>query len=159
MVSEAGDVQTFLAQHPPFNHLTEDQLEYASDVAFSKSGNELELNSAAPDTPPTGMLIVRSGSLEVRHSESVLIDRLSSGDYLVTSVLYRDASKRPKVLVLEDCLYYELTASALQSLSASSKELAAAGEADKARAAASRYSDDEWSYRAEDERKGICLGQ
>ena len=162
MVSEAGDVQAFLAQHPPFNHLTDDQLEYASDhiyVAFSKSGNELELNAAAPDAPPTGMLIVRSGSLEVRDSEGVLIDRLSSGDYLVTSVLYRDASKRPHVLVLEDCLYYELTASALQSLSASSKELAAASEADKARAAASRYSDDEWSYKAEDERKGICLGQ
>ena len=50
MVSEAGDVQSFLAQHPPFNHLSDNQLEYASAniyVAFSKSGSELKLDAPA----------------------------------------------------------------------------------------------------------------
>ncbi|UCB55386.1 MAG: CBS domain-containing protein, partial [Thiotrichales bacterium] len=162
MVSEAGDVQSFLSQHPPFNHLSDNQLEYASAnifVAFSKSGTELQLNSTAADSQPVGMLIVRSGSLEVRDNEGALVDRLSSGDYLVPSVLYSDAAKHPQVLVLEDCLYYELTSSAFQSLSASSKEISAIGEADKTRTSVPGYADEEWSYRAEDANKGICLGQ
>ncbi len=95
MVSEAGDVQTFLAQHPPFNHLSENQLEFASSniyVAFSKPGNELQLNNSTHDGPSVGMLIVRSGSLEVRDQQGVLIDRLSSGDYLVPTVLYNDSA-------------------------------------------------------------------
>ena len=111
MVNESGDVQTFLAQHPPFNHLTEDQLEFASSniyVAFSKPGNELQLNHSNHDGPSVGMLIVRSGSMEIRDQQGVLIDRLSSGDYLVPSVLYSDSGNRPRVVVLEDCLYYEL---------------------------------------------------
>ena len=162
MVSETGDVQSFLAQHPPFNHLADNQLEYASAniyVAFSKSGTELQLNGGAADAPAVGMLIVRSGSLEVRDNEGVLIDRLSSGDYLVPSVLHNGSREPPHVLVLEDCLYYELSSNAFQSLSASSKDIAAVSEVDKARAGAVRYSDEEWSYRAEDARKGICLGQ
>jgi CBS domain-containing protein len=128
MVSETGDVQTFLAQHPPFNHLSEKQLEYAGDniyVAFSKSGNELRLNARAEGMPAAGMLIVHSGSIEVRDNQGALIDRLSSGDYLVTSVLYADRENVPRVIVLEDCLYYELSDTAFRSLVASSEELAA----------------------------------
>ena len=162
MVSEAGDVQTFLAQHPPFNHLSDNQLAYAGAnvyVAFSKSGNELDLNTREADTPPVGMLIVRSGSLEVRDDQGALIDRLSSGDYLIPSVLYSDADRTPHVLVLEDCLYYELADSAFQSLATSSKELGALAEKDKTRSALAPYSDEEWSYRREDAQKGICLGQ
>ena len=164
MVSEAGDVQTFLAQHPPFNHLSEDQLEYASAniyVAFSKPGNELQLNTSTTGQPSPGVLIVRSGSLEIRDQQGVLIDRLSSGDYVVPSVLYSDPRNIPRVQVLEDCLYYELGEKAFQSLSAVSKELAAISDTDKTRAAHSHFSDDEWSYQADDEdkRKDGCLGQ
>ena len=164
MVSEAGDVQTFLAQHPPFNHLSEDQLEFASAniyVAFSKPGNELQLNTSTTDQPSPGVLIVHSGSLEIRDQQGVLIDRLSSGDYLVPSVLYSDTRNIPRVLVLEDCLYYELDEKAFQSLSAVSKELAAISDTDKIRAVHTHFSDDEWSYQADDEdkRKDDCLGQ
>ena len=105
MVREAGDVQTFLAQHPPFNHLSENQLEYASDnihVAFSKSGNELRLDATTEGVSAAGMLIVRSGSIEVRDNQGALIDRLSSGDYLVQSVLYADMKNTPRMIVLED---------------------------------------------------------
>ena len=162
MVSEAGDVQLFLSEHPPFDHLSDNQLEYASAniyVAFSKSGSELKLESTAPESPPVGMVIVRSGSLEVRDDEGVLIDRLSSGDYLVPSVLNSNTDKVARVHVLEDCLYYELADSAFQSLSASSKEMAALSETDKSRSARSVYTDDDWSYKAEASREGICLGQ
>jgi CBS domain-containing protein len=134
MVSEAGDVQTFLVQHPPFNHLSESQLELASDniyVAFSKSGSELDLKLSAEGVSTTGMVIVRSGSLEVRDAQDVLIDRLSSGDYLVPSVLFSDAENKPHVVVLEDCLYYELDDKAFQTLLAASMEMAAMLKKDK----------------------------
>jgi CBS domain-containing protein len=78
------------------------------------------------------MVIVRSGSLEVRDAEDVLIDRLSSGDYLVPSVLYSDAASKPRVIVLEDCLYYELDDKAFRSLVAASTEMAALCKTDKA---------------------------
>ncbi len=136
MVSEAGDVQTFLAQHPPFNHLSEKQLEFASNnifVAFSKSGSELQSKQSAGDAYEVGMLIVRSGSLEVRTDKDVLIDRLSEGDYLIPGALTRDSDNKPHISVLEDCLYYELTDYAFQTLSAGSSEIAALGEDDKTR--------------------------
>ena len=136
MVSEAGDVQTFLAQHPPFNHLSEKQLEFASNnifVAFSKSGSELQSKQSAGDAYEVGMLIVRSGSLEVRTDKDVLIDRLSEGDYLIPGALTRDSDNKPNISVLEDCLYYELTDYAFQTLSAGSSEIAALGEDDKTR--------------------------
>ena len=136
MVSEAGDVQTFLAQHPPFNHLSEKQLEFASNnifVAFSKSGSELQARQSAADAYKVGMLIVRSGSLEVRSDKDVLIDRLSEGDYLIPGALARDSENKPHISVLEDCLYYELTDYAFQTLSAGSSEIAALGEDDKTR--------------------------
>ena len=164
MVSEAGDVQSFLAQHPPFNHLTDSQLEYASAniyVAFSKSGVELNLNARAADAPSVGMLIVRSGSLEVRDDQGSLIDRLSSGDYLVPSVLYSDPDRHPHVLVLEDCLYFELAASAFQSLTSSSKDMAAVCETDKTSSAQAGGTDDAWAYREDDRdrHRKIDLGQ
>lgn len=155
MVSEAGDVQIFLAQHPPFNHLSENQLKYASDniyVAFSKSGNKLKLNSTAEGAASTGMLIVRSGSLEIRDEQGVLIDRLSGGDYLVPQMLYADAGSAPDVIVLEDCLYYELADNAFQSLTATSKEVAAISKADLAIVADSDLTGDESSVQPDDRR-------
>ena len=164
MVSEAGDVQSFLVQHPPFNQLSENQLEFASAniyVAFSKPGNELQLNKSTLDGPKTGMLIVRSGSLEIRDQQGVLIDRLSSGDYLVPGVLYSNTRNIPRIVVLEDCLYYELGDKAFQSLTATSSEMAAICETDKTHTVYSDDTGDDGSYQADDEveRKDVYLGQ
>lgn len=128
MVSETGDVQTFLAQHPPFSYLSEKQLEFASNnifVAFSKSGSELQSGHSGDEAYTVGMLIVRSGSLEIRTEKDTLLDRLSAGDYLIPGVLARDTENNPRIFVLEDCLYYELTDYAFQTLSAGSSEMAA----------------------------------
>jgi CBS domain-containing protein len=128
MVSETGDVQAFLAEQPPFNELSESQLEYASDniaVAFNKSGDTLDLDSADAQHASLGMLIVRSGSLEIRNDQGELIDRLSSGDYLVPEMLFDNTNGSPAIVVLEDCLYYELSDAAFQSLAAANQDLAA----------------------------------
>lgn len=137
MVSETGDVQNFLAQHPPFNHLSHNQLEFASAntfVAFNKAGSELHLDKPAPGNYAIGILVIRSGSLEIRNAQGVLIDRLSVGDYLIPSVLYADKDSRPRVTVLEDCLYYEVTDYAFQSLKNSSREIAAVCDIEARRA-------------------------
>jgi len=133
MVSETGDVQTFLAKHPPFNHLSDNQLEFVSNnifVAFSKSGNELNLKDPTAHKQLIGILVIRSGSLEIRTEQGVLIDRLSSGDYLIPSLLYGDIDNKLHIVVLEDCLYYELTDYAFQTVKNASKELAALSDAD-----------------------------
>jgi CBS domain-containing protein len=135
MVGEVGDVQKFLAKHPPFNNLSVNQLEFAANnifIAFSKSGTGLKLGDSSDDHT-VGMIIVRSGSLELRSDDGELIDRLSEGDYLVPSQLTNDAEKDPQVLVLEDCLYYELTDSAFKSLSSDSPEFSMLSEVDRKR--------------------------
>ena len=91
MVSETNDVQVFLVQHPPFDQLSQTQLEYVSSnifVAFSKSGSEISIDSSADNAHKVGMIVVRSGSLEIRTGQGELVDRLSSGDYLLADVIY-----------------------------------------------------------------------
>ncbi|MCW8933239.1 MAG: DUF294 nucleotidyltransferase-like domain-containing protein [Gammaproteobacteria bacterium] len=125
MVSEAGDVKSFLAQQHPFNHLTESLLDFVStniQVAFSKSGSEIPLSTTDKNEQLAGIIIVRSGSMEIRSHHGELIDRLSSGDYLIPEVLTDGEGHNPQVVVLEDCLYYELSNYAYQSLKSSSQE-------------------------------------
>jgi len=133
MVSEASDVQAFLAQHPPFNQLSDKHLELAGNhtfVAFSKSGDRLDLDDVTKGGPKTGLLMVRSGSMEVRDADGVLVDRLSSGDYLVPSVL-TDSVRDPAVIVLEDSLYYELDNDAFQTLVSADADMAAVCKVDR----------------------------
>lgn len=128
MVSETNDVQSFLVLHPPFNQLKQAQLEYASTnmfVAFSKAGSEITFDISPDNANKVGMLIVRSGSLEIRTKSGELVDRLSTGDYVLSERINRKDKTPLRILVLEDCLYYELTDYALWTLGASSNEVAA----------------------------------
>ncbi len=162
MVSETGDVQTFLAQHPPFNHLSEKQLEFASNnifVAFSKSGSELQPGHSGDKAYTVGMLIVRSGSLEIRTEKNVLLDRLSAGDYLIPGTLARDTENNPRVIVLEDCLYYELTDYAFQTLSAGSSDIAALCDEDKRHITQTDSADSDLQQHADQLTKDVYLIQ
>jgi len=146
MVSEAGDVQSFIAQQHPFNHLTDSQLDLIGNntlVAFSKSGAEIPISTTDQNSPIAGIIIVRSGSLEIRTQSGDLIDRLSSGDYLIPDVLTSDAEDKPHVVVLEDCLYYELSQYVFQSLKSSSQEIAAVSRPENA---SSTYQEQENSF-------------
>ena len=127
MVSETNDVQAFLVQHPPFNQLSQSQLEYVSSnvfVAFSKSGSEITIDNSPANAQKVGMIVVRSGSLEIKTGQGDLVDRLSSGDYLMADVVNNQTEDPLRVVVLEDCLYFEITDYSLLSLSASSSEIA-----------------------------------
>lgn len=126
MVSETSDVQSFLATHPLFQHLPPNQREFVSAnifIAFNKSGDQLDFHQTNQNDNNVGVIIVRSGSLEIRGQRSALIDRLSSGDFIIPDVLF-DENRDLQVHVLEDCLYYELTQFAFQSLKSSSDTFA-----------------------------------
>ncbi len=109
MVSEVSDVQEFLAKQVLFQHLPDELIAAAcgqSYTSFCRSGEPIPLKN------DVGLLVLRSGSLEVRNNGE-LLDRLSEGDFLLPSVLLEHASQAS---ALEDCLYYELAAAAYQSL-------------------------------------------
>jgi len=128
MVSETNDVQAFLVQHPPFDQLSEAQLEYASAnifVAFGKAGSEIKLTDSTDNSPKIGMTIVRSGSMEIRTEQGELVDRLSTGDYFLSDSALDKGARSLQIVVLEDSLYYELTDHALWSLSTGSAEISA----------------------------------
>ena len=111
MVSESSDVKQFFSSHPVFQHLDEENIKnicHNTLTAFAKSGKDLVLNESTNTQNPVGLILVRSGSLEIRTHENELKDRLSSGDFLFPLLLSTHENKY-KVLVLEDCLYYEIS--------------------------------------------------
>jgi len=129
MVSETSDVQHFIAEQALFQHLDYKSLEQVCSniyTAFSKSGSQLSYSYSdrpADDKRP-GLIMVRSGSLEIRGDSNELIDRLSSGDFLLPHVIAESSSITCKVSVLEDCLYYEIADTAFQSLYSSDRDVA-----------------------------------
>lgn len=123
MVAETNDVQNFIAVQALFQHLAESNLEYLSNniyVAYQKSGGELEVGTG--EAKPVGLVMVRSGSLEIRDAQHNLIDRLSAGDFFIPRVLAQ-APAEMIVRVLEDCLYYELSESAFQSIRSNDEDI------------------------------------
>ncbi len=125
MVSEVNDVMVFLAAHPPFNHLEESQLALLSEntlTGFSRAGDELKLQGDDA-RPAPGVVVLRSGSMELRSLSGELLDRLSAGDYLVPDHHIVDDALGGSVYVLEDSLYYEVPSKVLDSLRAASPQL------------------------------------
>ena len=124
MVSEIGDIQNFLSQHPLFRKLPNALIEDAANnvyVAFDKAGADIDIYDHDKSFN-TGLIIVKTGSLELRHPEGQLLDKLSASDYLICPEL--DQIKHIKIRALEDSLYYELTLEAYTRLLSLNTEFA-----------------------------------
>lgn len=122
MVAETNDVQNFLASQALFQHLSQENLEYLSNniyVAYQKTGGQIVPEN---NVKPVGLVMVRSGSLEIRDAGNNLIDRLSTGDFFIPRILSQ-APESVAVRVLEDCLYYELSDAAFQSIKANDNDI------------------------------------
>jgi|GEM_PF-5703053 len=118
MVSEISDVQSFLSHQALFQHLDSSTLESlcaSSFTAFNKSGSQLTFSQNKAQLSP-GLVIVRSGSMEIRGKANELKDRLSEGDFLIPQTLSEASIDAYRVMVLEDCLYYEIPILAYNSL-------------------------------------------
>lgn len=122
MVSETSDVLNFLSHQALFQHLSPEVLEQVcsnSFTAFKKSGSTLNLE---PAETAIGLMVVRSGSLEIRTGSGELLDRLSAGDFLLPLVL-RNLRDSFQITVLEDCLYYEIRQTLFESLRNSDRDI------------------------------------
>ncbi|WNO11101.1 DUF294 nucleotidyltransferase-like domain-containing protein [Teredinibacter sp. KSP-S5-2] len=119
MVNESGEVKKFLSQQALFQHLSEsdvDALCANTFTSFAKSGTQLIPHNETEPLAP-GLIMVRTGSIEIRNTNGVLLDRLSAGDFLIPEAVFKqNPAENYSVTVLEDCLYYELEKKAFKNL-------------------------------------------
>lgn len=118
MVSESGDIKHYLSQLALFQHLLPSVLDTLCEgvlTAFAKTGEHLPFADTPPQSLP-GLLVIRSGSLEIRDAENRLVDRLGDGDFLVPQAFREPECLEFRVRVLEDCLYYEIGRDAYTSV-------------------------------------------
>jgi len=93
----------FLRTYPPFNHIDVDVLEQIASriaVVYFKAGQEI----CADETP--SLHVLRSGSLEIRSSKGVLIDRLSEGGCFGYGPMLTGSKNIYRFNTLEDGLVY-----------------------------------------------------
>lgn len=124
MVSESSDIQLFLSSSALFAQLSPSQLKRLANgsyTAFSKAGDELRFDDEA-DRP--GAIILRTGSVEIRDTSNNLLDRLSSGDFLLPGILSAQGQPGYRVTVLEDSLYYTINDESFRGVVGLSEELA-----------------------------------
>lgn len=124
MVSASSDIQAFLSTHALFSFLSPVQLENLANnsyTAFNKAGDDIPLTRS---DKPTGVFILRTGSMEIRDGQNTLLDRLSTGDFLMPALLDAVDHSSWRVQVLEDSLYYTIAAEPFRALVLQNDELA-----------------------------------
>lgn len=103
-MSHFQDIVDFLIAHPPFNQLDPAALELIASrlqIVYVKAGQTINVNQDEPS-----LRVIRTGSIEVRSEEGVLLDRLSNGGcFGYGPLLTGDATSR-RFTVLEDGLLY-----------------------------------------------------
>jgi CBS domain-containing protein len=103
--SELAIVADFLRECLPFNDLPDDYFEIVLrqlEITYYRSGQEFY-----PNADNSGLRIVRSGAVELRNAEGVLLDRLGEGKSFNLDGLNKEHAAVHAVLI-EDCLLYLL---------------------------------------------------
>ncbi len=103
-MSNFQDIVDFLAAHPPFNQIDASALEKIAGriaVTYFKAGETVNVNEGKPH-----LHVIRSGSVEIRSHNGLLLDRLSNGGcFGYGPMLTGDHSSR-QFTMLEDGLVY-----------------------------------------------------
>ena len=100
-VTTQDDQKLFVSQCPPFNHLSEEALNRA--LKKLKIGHEKAGASLSMERYP-GIILIRSGSLELRNESGSLIDKMSASNCFIFSGL--TVNQAASAHCLEDCLLY-----------------------------------------------------
>ncbi len=114
MVAETDDIKSFLSDYPPFDALEPEQLDLAArnlKIAFRKSGEIIDFNRI-----DLCLIIIRTGSIEIRLADGTLADRLSTGGLVGYMSLLTDQVSDRTIRVLEDSLLYELNEATFHTL-------------------------------------------
>lgn len=100
-VTTQDDQKLFVSQFPPFNHLSEEALHRGLKklkIGHEKAGVCLSMERYS------GIVLIRSGSLELRNESNSLIDKMSATNcFLFTE---RAVNQVASAHCLEDCLLY-----------------------------------------------------
>ncbi len=126
MVSEVSDIKQFISNLAIFNHLDSSTLENIAkniSVGYEKTGKNFRYNQQDASENPE-LIVVRSGSLELRMADGQLKDKLSGGDVIVPAILIANTPRKIQAVVLEDCLYYEVRGPTYNLLSKSDEKIA-----------------------------------
>lgn len=103
-MSKFQDIIDFLSNYPPFERVDTSALDLLASritIVYVKAGNKILINQGEPC-----LRVIRSGAVEVRSKEGILLDRLSNGGcFGYGPLLTGDHSSRTFV-ALEDCLLY-----------------------------------------------------
>ncbi|WP_087019206.1 DUF294 nucleotidyltransferase-like domain-containing protein [Thaumasiovibrio subtropicus] len=115
MQAELNDIQQFVAKHPPFNALTEEQQqEVAShiEIAYFRAGNMiLNFGDEIQD-----LYLIRSGVVEIYRRRGELYNRLDEGDIFGQMGLLMNNQVRLPAKAIEDTLVYCIPNTLFKSL-------------------------------------------
>ena len=143
MEIEQIEILNFLKQHPPFNELPEETLNWIAtqvEISYFKAGSQiLAFNQDIDD-----LHLVRSGAVEVFRRNGDLYNRLSEGGLFGQFGLLRHGKVRFPVKAIEDTLVYLIPASVFNQLFEEHETFADAVEIEdrtRLRQAVSRHED------------------
>jgi CBS domain-containing protein len=115
MEIELVEIRDFLAERPPFNVLTEEQLDLLPkqlEIRYLRRG------SAFPpkDVRKSELYIVRSGAVELLDDDNNLVEKLAEGGIYTTLCQLIDFSRATQGVATEDTLLYVMSCDHLKTL-------------------------------------------
>ena len=129
MEIELVEIRDFIAQHHPFELLTEEQLNSLTEkleVRYIRRGK----NFPPKDSKVSCLYIMRTGAVELRDVDNNLIGKLGEGDIYTTECQLIDVNESSSHLTIEDSLIYQLPCTELKALCDKSEDFKHHFEAD-----------------------------
>ena len=129
--TELAEVADFLAGHAPFDALpgtVRRDLPRRMTIRYHRRGSSL----MAVGTDSHDLLVVRSGAIEIRDADGVLVDRGAEGTTAGSTTLVGNNPSRFDVVAIEDTLALHLPADAFHELCAAHPDFADHFDAERA---------------------------
>lgn len=121
---ELIEVQEFLARHAPFDELPEELLSQVPRTLKARY-HRRDSDILRVGDPSDRLFIVRSGAVEIRDADQLLVDICSPGDTFGASVLLRTPVARHHYVAHEDSLILEMPKATFSRLRSQSPEFRA----------------------------------
>ncbi|MES9830881.1 MAG: putative nucleotidyltransferase substrate binding domain-containing protein [Candidatus Thiodiazotropha sp. DIVDIV] len=115
MEIELVEIRDFLAERPPFDVLTEEQLDLLPkqlEIRYLRRGSAFPPEGATKSE----LYIIRSGAIELRDDDENLVEKLAEGGIYTTQCQLLDISRAKQGIATEDTLLYAMSCSHLWTL-------------------------------------------
>jgi CBS domain-containing protein len=144
MEIELVEIRDFVAEHHPFDLLSEEQLDQIPEqieVRYLRRGNCFP----PADNDGQYLYMVRTGAIDLRDLNDQLVGKLAEGDLYSTECQLVEVNESSCHKVIEDCLLYQMPCSFIKRLRDHAEEFYQHFEADLTQRLqrAARYSDRE----------------